>query len=199
MLILDTPAQIRWAGQGTRERTHAQRQDALEREIRSCIVSINLDEGYDCTQLEQRIGSPLATTEVIRRLLLCNSNLIFEQSLNYPDMTGVYYEKDERTAAGGWARRKVFMFTLASTPVMPEKEVVHVRKKKVPNPDLLNAMGGPVDREVVKWIEVDEPYDYTRGWRSVLIRLLKARLITWASVQTYFGTSCNSKNWAQQT
>lgn len=199
MLILDTPAQVRWADAGANERTRDQRSDALEREIQSSIVSINLDDEWDCTSLEQRIGRPLATEEVKRRLLLCNPNLIIEPSIRYPEMTGIYFEKDERTAAGSWVKRKVFLFTLSSAPVMPEKEVVHVRMKRVPNPEVVAGAGKEIAREAVHWIEIPEPYDYTRGWRTVLIRLLKAELLTRADVEKHFGWTCNSRNWAEQT
>ena len=198
MLLLDSPAQARFVEGGKKDASAALRQQELEREIRSNIVSVNLEDGWDCTSFEQRIGHPLTLAEVQRRLLLCNANLIFERSIQEPKMTGLYYEKTERTPAGAWTKRKVFMFTLASSDPMPEKEVVHVRKKRVPNPELINALGGKVDRDTAHWMEIDEPYDYTRGWASVLIRLLKSGLVNMGDIEKHFPEyPKNSKNWAE--
>ena len=202
MLLLDTPAQERWRGEGAREGAAELRQRALAQEIASNTVSVNIEDGVDCASLPERLGRPLMTEEVKRRLLLCNPNLIIERSIKHPEMTGLYFEKDERTAANTWAKRKVFLFTMSSSEIMPEMEVAHVTMKKVPNPDFVNATGGQkVDRDVVKWIEVPTVYDLTRGWRTVLLRLLKAELITRADVQKHFGwePSMGSRKWAEQT
>jgi hypothetical protein len=202
MLVLDSSAQERWRGEGKRESSAELRQRALAQEIASNTVSVNIEDGYDCSSLQQRLGRPLLTEEVKRRLLLCNPNLVCERCINFPAMTGIYLDKDERTPAGTWTKRKVFLFTMASTEIMPEMEVAHVTMKKVPNPDFVNATGGQkVDRDTVKWIEVPTVYDLTRGWRTVLLRLLKARLITEADVENHFGwvPSKDSKNWGIQT
>lgn len=202
MLLLDTSAQSRASSASRAESVAEQRATALAKEIASNTVSVNIDDQFDCSSLEQRIGKPLATAEVIRRLNLCNSNLICERSIRNPEMTGIYFEKDERTEAGTWTKRKVFLFTLASTDVMPEMEVAHVRMKRVPNPEVVNAKAGEVvPREACHWIEVPTVYDLTRGWRTVLIRLLRAGLITRHDVETHFGwtPSVDSKNWALMT
>lgn len=197
MLVLDTGTQQEWQAAGKRERSAAARQQALEQEIRSSVVSVNLEDGWDCSSFAQRVGSPLATSEVVRRLKLCNPNLIFERSIQFPELTGLYYEVSERTPAGTWTKRKIHLFLMASTEIMPEKEIVHVRTKRVPSADVIAATGGqPVDRDAVKWDEIPEPYDYTRGWSTVLIRLLRAKFITKYHVDKYFPErSENSKNW----
>jgi hypothetical protein len=202
VLILDTPAQERWSESGAREREQQLRAAALAQEIASNTISVNIEDGWDCSSFEQRVGHPLLTQEVIRRLKLCNSGLIFERSVNFPSMTGIYFEKDERTATGSFAKRKVFLFTLSSGEIMPEMEVAHVRMKKVPNPEVVAVMGGSaVARDAVHWIEVPTVYDLTRGWRTVLIRLLRAGLVTRGEVSKHFDwtPSVPSANWAAQT
>src|SRR5258708_20773576 len=98
MLILDTPAQGRWAGQGAQERTMAQRDNALAQEILSNTLSVRNDAGRDTSSLLAQMGRPLGSVEVQRRLHLCNPQLIFVRSPRYPELTRVYIEKDERNA-----------------------------------------------------------------------------------------------------
>lgn len=199
MLVLDTSTQRDWQKVAKQEANAALRQNSLEEEIRSNTVSVNIEDGADCSSLLERLGRPLPTLEVERRLKLCNSNLIFERSLTDPKIVGLYFEKDERTPAGGWAKRKIHLFTMSSTEIMPEREVAHVAKKKVPNPDFIAASGGQkVDREAVRWIEIPTVVDLTRGYRTVLVRLLKAKLITEADVEKHFDWSINSKNWQER-
>lgn len=193
MLLLDSPAQERWAHAQTITETIEQRVAALAQEIAAATVSVNIEDGYDCATLAQRIGKPLATVEVIRRLKAINPNFIAERSINFPDLTGLYIEVDGQ---------KKFLFTMASGDVMPEKEVAHVRIKLVPNPQVVAAGGGAkVDRDMVHWIEVPEVYDLTRGWRTVLIRLLRGGFVSRGDIALHFEwtPSADSPNWALQT
>ncbi len=139
----------------------------------------------------------MASAEVQRRLHLCNANLVFIRAPLHPELTGIYIEKDERTAARGWAKRKVHICGMESG-IMPEFSVRHVTMKRVPNPDLL---GQKVERDAVKWMEIPTFYAETRGWRTVLIRLLHAKLITRGDADKHFGwtPSRDSKKWAEQT
>lgn len=201
MLLLDSPAQERWAVSGKQEKVRQQRADALAQEILSNTVSVNLEDGWDATKLAARMGQPLTTIEVGRRLKLCNPRLIIEKSIQYPDLTGIYLDADERSPAGTWTKRKVFLFTMASGAIMPEFEVAHTTVKKVPNPDVVNAGDKQVARDAVEWLEVPTVEDLTRGWRTVLIRLLKAKLINRGDVEKHFGwlPSHASEKWYTQT
>jgi len=202
MLVLDSSAQVRMDAASRAESIAQKRAAALAKEIASNTISVNIDDGWDCSSFEQRVGRPLSTDDVAKRLHQCNPNLIIERSIKFPDMTGIYFEKDERTAAGTWEKRKVFLFTMSSGAIMPEMEVAHVTMKKVPNPEVVNATAGKeVPREAVRWIEIPTVYDLTRGWRTVLIRLLRAELITRADVEKHFGwtPSQPSRNWSMLT
>lgn len=200
MLVLDTSAQQAHREAASAEALAAARAKALDDEIKSNITSVNIEDGEDCASLVARLGTPMRTEEVQRKLQLCNSRLIFERSIAQPDFIGLYFEKDERTAAGTWAKRKVHLFTFSSSEIMPEKEVAHVAMKKVPNPEFVTASAGQrIEREICKWIEVPTLVDLTRGWRTVVLRLLKAEILTMADVEKHFGIAINSKNWQQQT
>jgi hypothetical protein len=200
MLILDTDAQERWVRSGQRENTLAQRTAALAEEIESNTISVRGDPGYDPSSILEQMGRPLASEEVQRRLHLCNSRLIFERCIRYPSLTGIYIEKDERTAAGTMEKRKIHLLGMESG-IMPEFEVKHITMKRVPNPDVIAGGGKRVDRDAVKWLEVPTVAGLTRGWRTVLIRLLHLELITRADVEQHFGwtPSRDSKAWSELT
>jgi hypothetical protein len=202
MLILDSPAQERWLRAGKQQNSLAQRTKALAQEIQSNTISVRTDAGHDTSSLLEQLGRPLASEEVQRRLLLCNPRLVFIRSPQYPELTGVYIEKDERTAAGAWEKRLVHVCGMESG-VMPEFSVLHQTTKRVPNPELLAAMGDPkrFPRDGVRWIEVPTFLGETRGWRTVLIRLLHLQLITRADVEKHFGwaPSRDSQRWAELT
>jgi len=201
MLILDTPAQERWVRTGAQERTQAQRQSALEHEIFSNTISVCDDAGYDTSELLAQTGKPLSPMEVRRRLHLCNPKLIFETAIRHPQQTGIYFEKDERTPAGGWMKRKIFICGMPTTDIMPEFSVLHQTMKRVPNPDVVAASGKAIPRDAVKWIEVPTFYAETRGWRTVLIRLLHSELITRFNVEQHFtwNPTRASAKWAAET
>lgn len=173
---------------------------ALVREIESNTVSIRDDNGYDTSSLLEQMGRPLKSEEVQRRLHLCNPRLIFERSIRYPELTGVYIEKDERTAAGTWEKRKVHLFGMESG-ILPEFSVLHQTVKRVPNPELVAGGGKQIDRDAVKWKEVPTFLGETRGWRTVLVRLLHLELITRSQVEEHFGwtPSRDSQRWAEMT
>jgi hypothetical protein len=200
MLILDSPAQERWDRAKAIERTQQQRQQALEHEIFSNTISVRDDAGRDTSNLLAQMGRPLTSAEVQRRLHLCNPKLIFEQSIRHPELVGVYIEKDERTAAGGWTKRKVHQFGMESG-IMPEFSVRHQTTKRVPNPEVIAGGGKQISREAVKWLEVPTFYAETRGWRTVLLRALHRGLITRGDAEKYFDwtPSQDSELWAAET
>lgn len=201
MLVLDTEAQQRWALTGSAEYVAEQRLKALQHEILSNTISVRDDGGRDTSSLLAQMGRFLPAPEVRRRLTLCNPNLIFVRAPKFPEKTGIYIERDERDLTGGWVKKRIFICGMPSDDVMPEFSVLHVTMKKVPNPEVVKGGGAAIDREAVKWIEVPTFDAETRGWRTVLLRLLHVQLITRGDVQTHFGweTSKESKIWHEMT
>jgi hypothetical protein len=197
MLGVDGKTQRRWAKARVKEKTCEETQRALAHEILSNTITVEDDAGRDTTNLLAQMGRPMASTEVQRRLKLCNSRLIFVRSPAYPELTGVYIEKDERTAAGGWAKRRIHVCGMESG-IMPEFSVRHKVKKRVANPELF---GGIAPTRDIDWKVVDTFGQETRGWRTVLLRLLHAELINRCSVERNFGwaPSINSEKWHKET
>lgn len=194
MLVLDSQAQDRWQEATKRENSVALRQQALEQEIKSNTITVEDDAGRDTSDLLAQMGRPLTSVEVQRRLLLCNPQLIFERCIRYPELTGVYIEKSERSPAHTWVRVKKHLFGMESG-IMPEFSVKHKTKKAVPNKEIFGKQAPIRD---IDWDYVDTFYAETRGWRTVLIRLLHLKLITQYHVQKHFGwePSKESKAWA---
>lgn len=200
MLALDSEAQARWQREGKREKQRQEKRQALDKEIRSNTITIQDDAGRDTSCLLAQMGRPLASQEVQRRLHLCNPNLIFVRNPRYPELTAIYIEKDERTPAGGWQKKRFHICGMESG-IMPECSVLHKTKIKVANPAILGFGEKVIPREAMKWMEVETFYAETRGWRTVLLRLMKAELITRWHVERYFGwsPSLDSKKWHDQT
>jgi hypothetical protein len=197
MLGLDTEAQERHRRGAIRESQIDERKRNLEQEIRSNTITVESDAGRDVTNLLAQMGRPLTCQQVIDRLKLANSNLIFEQSKSDSTKFGIYIMHDERTPAGTWEKRKVFICGMEAG-VMPEFTVKHVTFTRVANPDLL---GNETPTREIDWLKVPTFLDETRGWRTVLLRLLHQGMITRWHVERYFSwtPTHDSKNWQAQT
>jgi hypothetical protein len=197
MLVVDTSAQQNWQKAAKAEADAAQRQNALVQDILSNTISVADDGSVDTSKLEAQLGHPLASLEVQRRLKLCCPALIFEVSPHDKTKTGIYVERDERNPAGCWVKRKVFLCGM-ETGINPEFSVIHKTLKKVANPDLF---GKDKPMREVDWKMVPTFDSETRGWRTVLVRLLHLGIIKESEVDLYFGwtPSRESANWHNRT
>lgn len=197
MLVLDTSGQERWRDSAKRERGEESRRKGLADEIRNHTITVDSDAGRDVSNLLAQMGRPLSSEEVVRRLKLCNSNLVFEVSRADRTKLGVYVMRDVRLPTGGFERKKVFLFGMESG-YMPEFSVLHSGTATLPNPDLL---GSEKRTREVDWLRVPTFVNETRGWRTVLIRLLHQELVTRHEVEKYFGwsPSHDSEKWHRQT
>jgi hypothetical protein len=197
MLVLDTGTQQNWQRAAKAETNAAQRQANLAKEILSNTISVDDDAGRDTSNLLAQMGRPLASIEVQRRLKLVCPNLIFERSIKYPDQTGIYIDKDVRNAAGCWEKKKIFLCGMESG-VMPEMSVRHKAKKQVANPEVF---GKDAPTREIDWLNVDTFAAETRGWRTVLVRLMHLEMLTRADVEKHFGwtPSVDSRKWYDQT
>lgn len=197
MLVLDGEAQARSAKGSSRERAREQRRLELLREIQSNTVTVEDDASRDRTNLLAQLGRPLTSQQVMDRLKLCNQQLVFERSIAYPNLIGIYVLTPTKQPTGSWKVEKRH-FCGMEAGIMPEFTVVHKKTTRVANPDLLGNAKATRD---VPWKEVDTYSDETRGWRTVLIRLLGAGLIKRHDVEKHFGwdPSYESKLWHRFT
>lgn len=197
MLVLDSSAQGRWRGAAKQESRHESRRKALMQEIRSNTITVESDAGRDVTNLLAQLGRSMTCKEVMDRLKLCNPNLVFEISKADRSKMGVYVMRDVHLPTGGFERKKVFLFGMESG-YMPEFSVMHKAKATLPNPELL---GSQEKTREVQWLSVDTFAAETRGWRTVLVRLLHQKLITRHEIEKHFGwtPSHDSAKWHSQT
>lgn len=193
MLVLDSEGRIAWTKKEASQKGASVRATDLAREITTNTDSVAPDAGRDTSNILAQMGRPLASEEVQRRLRLCNPRLVFERSIRYPELTGIYVMTWERNASGGWDYNKKHFCGMESG-IMPEFTVLHRTEKPVANPELFGTEK-PVD--AVDWLKVPTYAGETRGWRTVLIRLLKANLVSRGQVETHFGwlPSKDSSKW----
>lgn len=185
MLILDSEGQSRLRREENRENQHEKRMRALAHDILSNSISVASDDRFDVSNALAQMGKPMTAEEVQKRLLKCNPRLHFIRSPQFPELTGVYLITDEwevDSANNGYKKKMKHICGMESG-VAPEFSVLHKTKVKKPNPELLGRK--TADREV-DWVEVDTFSGETRGWRTVLVRLLHAGLITKLQVEENF-------------
>lgn len=188
MLTLDS-GQVRRSSRWTRilAKREAERQLQLAN-IANSEVTVAPDGAIATTSLAAQLGTPLSSTELIRRLERCNPKLLFEVSRNFPDHGGIYVVENRPDETG--ALRTVKRFVVGTThPFMPERSVRHMKPKREVDP---NNPG--------QWMESHTFEKETRGWRTVLRALLAERLITKQQIEKHFPPEGGiSQNWQRLT
>lgn len=197
MLGVDGLKQESWRRAETKESAIERRQRLLAEDLQKATVTVEPDEGRDVTNLLAQMGKPMTADSVIQKLKFCNPKLVFIRAIRYPELYGIYLQTKERTPAGTWVDKQIHVCGMGSG-VMPEFSVKHKRTTKVPNKELF---GKEKPTRDVDWNEIETFADETRGWRTVLVRLLHAGLITRGDVGRHFGwtPSRDSKAWYSQT
>ncbi len=172
-----------------REKTRAFSNDCLKEDKQKKEVTTALDGQVDVTNASAQMGRPLSSKQVEQRLSKMNSNLWFETSLRDSTKTGIYViELSPNVITGNSETHKRFVCGMESA-FMPERSVRHYRKKRVPDPDVHG-----------HFQEVKEFTGETRGWRTVLARLLRERLIRKGQIDSFFPMDAgNSANWQALT
>lgn len=160
-----------------REHTLYQQRKHLLEQLERDASAIEDDNSADVTSPEQQLGNSLSFSYIKKRLMKCNPNFHFERSINKPDRYCLYL------LGGG---RKDFVMAMEAG-YSPERSVRAVREEELPDP---NNPEGTITHRV--------PYkEATRGWRTVLARLIRKRLITVEQARRYFpiNKGHNSRNW----
>jgi hypothetical protein len=147
-------------------------QRSLQSEYRGNEETATAPDGAidDVTDLEQVVGIPLVGPRIITRLKRLNKNLWFERSNADSSKTGIYVL--EPSLSGGMEKK--FLCGM-ETELNPEFSVRVV--------DEAGAAKGIIS-----------------GWRRILMRLIRARLISEPGAFALFGPpSRDSENWARFT
>lgn len=149
----------------------------LRQKIERERITTAPDGGRPVTSIEAQLGRPMTSQQVSQKLSRLNSNLHFERSLSDPTKMGIYLLGETKRFICGME----FGF-------MPEFSVRHSEQIEVPSPSL-DGTKEKVDRIVRE----------TRGWRTVLARLVRAGIIRLAEAEKAFAFSRDSKNWKELT
>ena len=200
MLGKDEQLQRRWWTEEAKESATEKRQRQLAEELHNHQVTVEPDAGYDISNLMAQIGTPLSSQQVMERLKKCNSRLYFELSPSDPTKIGVYLQDPSGVV---YVNPRGEVLTLKhicgmESGIMPEFSVIHKTQAKVANQELFGLKEATRD---VPWKVVDTFLSETRGWRTVLVRLLHGGFINRADVEKHFGwtPSRESQRWYDQT
>lgn len=187
MLTLDSQ-QLARQQRRTRFLESQDRQKALLwADRRNKEATVATDGGICTTSLEQQLGTPLSTAEVLRRIRLMNPDLIYEVSIRFPDRIGIYVIEKRPHMLALCPTVDKRMVVAMQLGMMPERSVRHVKLARVP------------EEEGAGWRYVEEFAGETRGWRTVLWRLLDEGLIKPYQIDKYFPVNLNSANWQRLT
>lgn len=126
-------------------RDHSDRAVA-EKEAADAIAS--KDGDIPTTTLERQIGRPMHSSEVSKRLLKLNSNFVFERSIAFPSIMGIYMHDPNAEMRDGRRLRHIAGFEFNMSP---EFTVYHNNTKG--------------------------PKKVTRGWRALILILSNRGLI----------------------
>ncbi len=139
-------------------------------------VTVAPDGDIDTTNGAAQVGRSMTSDQVKKRLLKCNGNFWFEISAADSSKIGIYVIENRPDTLGIMQKDKRFVVGMQNG-WMPEFSIRHFKEKQVPAGDNVN------------WETKKEFARETRGWRTVLARLLKERLITAPQIEAYFKVS----------
>lgn len=153
------------------EATRRKSDDALaEKQLRD--EELKRDGERDTTSLQEQIGRPFHSAEICKRLERLNSNLVFERSIAFPDIMGIYLPDANAEIRNG---RRLSHVTGFEFGFSPEFTVYHPA-----------ATG---------------PKKLTRGWRALLLLLASKKVVNLTAACNAFNIevySQSSEKWRRE-
>ena len=161
-----------------REKHHNAAEGALAKQ-RAAVEG--MDGDFLTTDASAQLGRPLERKTIIKRLSKMNPNLIFEQSRNFPHIGAVYLidPTANLTDIDEKCRGRRHIVGMEWTGLSPEFTTRKIEYNQFGKPQ----MKGQV-----------------RGWRTILARLIKERLITVSDAERVFSISRGreSRRWFEE-
>lgn len=182
MLVGDTNYKKRLQFRNQLEKTRALTSSALAFQDNEVRKTLPVD-GFDPRRFEHQLGRGLWWKELVRRIQKMNPTLKMEDSPSSPDKTlALLYPDVEKADDGGV--KHVWRFLCAFDKVfLPEWT------------QLLPVYDWAWDTEKRDFVQVLKTTRFLRGWREVLIRLLRSKLIKQEDVNALFPTAAQRKSW----
>lgn len=162
-------------------------ENAIRDAIAAAEKSVEDDGSIDVTSLERQMGRPMLSADIIKRLNVLNSNLIFERGSAFPDKYGIYIPFYD-AAIGRTTKKFICGMQAGQTP---EFSVRHYKFVDMPDPTIIG------QTRKVKEFTIE-----TRGWRTVVMRLVKDGYINFTAAEKAFDIargrdSCNWQKYHQ--
>jgi hypothetical protein len=187
VIILDEQAQAKKAEITRMEQGQEMFMLSCENEVKD---HIHVDR---IKNAEERMGRPMWPSEFEQRLKRLNANLFFEVIEGNPSKKRLSVVDQ---------RGKHFVAVYENS-LMPERSIPRLRVMEVPEPNVthIDRKDLSSDPEALRpgWRKITVPWgEKTRGWRTVLVRLIGNGLITVAQAENEFGSD-ETPEWRQHT
>ena len=181
-----SPAEIH-AGEN-QEQQRAEMRARIEREIRTHASLLRPDGSADVTDPEQQAGRRLPRRMVIQRIQKMNPNLVYEQATNYPDRGGIYFNGARENIVTGEMEQGHWFICGIPHDMVNEFDLRYAVPDTIVDPTVAFH-----EQHIQKADQRD------RGWRSVLLVLVKNGLIELARAEELFhiGQGRSSRNWQE--
>lgn len=160
----------------------------MEHQLQHCVFMENDSE--DPTNIQQQIGQMMTAADLEERLKKLTNRLVFEYNPINPLMKAIYILKDGKKE----------YFCSYHGDIMPEHSIVKVKKEVVWDPDYKEPLkrtelpkhkwvpGKGYEFEGIPpgWKEVVVPWgEIKRGWRTILIKLVKEGILTVTQAENF--------------
>jgi len=142
-----------------------------------------------------RLGNPMWPSQLEERLKRLNANLLFE----------VIAENPSHKRLSVVDQRGRHIVAVYENSLMPERSIPRLREMEVPDPGWNHGktrrLDFSQDEKALRpgWRKISIPWgESKRGWRTVLVRLIQAGVITVTQAETEFGSD-ETPEWRQHT
>lgn len=168
------------------ERTRAEDQARLEEEIERESNLLRPDGDMDVTDPEQQAGRMLPRSLILARLRKLNPCLVYEQSKNYPEKGGIYYDGYLEDKVTGKLEYGHYFLCGIQHDYVREFDLRIAIPSVIPDPTI-----------ALHWQDISRVDSRERGWRSILLTLVKEGVIELDKAMTAFHLTegRSSKNW----
>lgn len=190
MLLYDTPTQERHVTGAKIERTRQLTEEALAQKIRGDSELLVPDNGFDVTDGQAQKGEALKFEDFKARLLRCNSSFIFERSIQYPELMGIYLSVGDPVFPHENKKIQLYVGGFNWFPHIDEFTTLGYKEEEHPKCD---GTGETEKRKIMTGVK-------RGGWRRTLAFLLHKRYITAGDVEREFPSiQRDSKLWFSAT
>lgn len=165
----------------TQEKSRFIDKENLKDEAKRASSTVAPIDGIKPSNVLAQMGRPLTSQVVQKKLKEMNPAFYFEISIADKTKTGIYLIENKNGEA-----QKRFICGMESG-VMPEFSIKHEKFFRQPDPSTPG-----------NWLNVPVLSSETRGWRTVLARLYRERLITAPQITAFFAPEAGQSRQAWQ-